>query len=124
MFLAVRSITQTGTLRFCLVTLFSRCFLPNGLCRAIITPHQYLASSGCLSSAKGRTLCALSSKSDCPVGEIIFPSVTVPAVLKESVINPAAANCCKAVRATFLEPETARLGFTHRFFGPPNCCDM
>ena len=35
MFLAVRSITQTGTLRFCLVTLFNRCFLPNGLLRAI-----------------------------------------------------------------------------------------
>ena len=123
MFLAVRSITQTGTLRFCLVTLFSRCFLPNGLWRAMISP-QYLASSGCLSSAKGRTLCALSSKSDCPVGEIIYPRVTVPAVLKESVMNPAAANCCRAVLATFLEPETALLGFTPRFFGPPNCCDM
>ena len=28
--------TQTGTRRFCFVTLFSRAFLPNGLFRAIL----------------------------------------------------------------------------------------
>ena len=50
----VRSITHTGTRRFCLVTFWSLCFLANGLLLDTIPP-QNPDNPGYLSSALPRT---------------------------------------------------------------------